>query len=326
MFTRLSATAIIIAFGLGPVWADTYSDCLQASSPKLQLRACSTVADGKTYSTQQRARSLRLRGGLHAKAGAHERAIKDFNSAIALLPDDSVALEKRALSLVSLSRYDMAIADLTTLIKRKPKVARFFVERGYVYMISDRADAAIPDFSAALALKPRYAVALNNRGLAYRKKGALKLARADYTAAIAIAPTYALAYANRGYAYEAEGRKTQAIADLRMALLYNPRLASAAAALGRLGDKTVTKNVVELLKAGKGIAQTLCSRCHALELTGDSPNPRAPPFRNIGKRYPLMALREPINRSIAAPHDQMPHFALQDADIDQLVAFINSLN
>ena len=96
MLTRLSVIAIIVAFGLGPVWADTYSDCLRASSPQLQFRACSSVVDGKTYSTKQRARSLRLRGGLHAKAGAHDRAIKDFNSAIALLPGDSVALEKRA--------------------------------------------------------------------------------------------------------------------------------------------------------------------------------------------------------------------------------------
>jgi tetratricopeptide (TPR) repeat protein len=326
MFIRLSATAIIVAFGLGPAWADTYRDCLHASNAKSKFRACSAVAGSKDYSAQQRARSLRLRGGLHAQAGAHERAIKDFNAAMALLPGDNVALEKRALSLVSLRRYDKAVADLTTLIKRKPKVARIFVERGYVSMISGRTDAAISDFTAALALKPRYAVALNNRGLAYRKKGDLKRARADYTAAIAIAPTYGLAYANRGYAYEAEGKKNEAIADLRLALHYNPKLAGAAAALGRLGDKTATKNVGKLLKSGKEIAQTLCSRCHALELKGDSPNPRAPPFRDIGKRYPLIALREPVNRSIAAPHDQMPHFTLQDADIDQLVAFINSLN
>ncbi|MBU2532746.1 MAG: tetratricopeptide repeat protein [Alphaproteobacteria bacterium] len=326
MFTRLTATAIIFALGSAPAWADTYSDCLRASSPKLQLHACSAVAGSNVYSAQQRARALRLRGGLHAQAGAHQRAIEDFNSALALLPDDMVALEKRALSLVSLSRYEMAIADLTGLIARKPKVARLLVERGYVYLISDRTDAAISDFSAALAVQPQHAVALNNRGLAYRKKGDLSAARADYTAAIAVAPTYALAYANRGYAYEAEGMKKQAIADLRLALHFNPKLASVAVVLGRLGDRTARSDAEKLLKAGKTIAQTLCSRCHALEPQGDSPNPKAPPFRDIGKRYPLIALREPINRSIAAPHDQMPHFSLQDADVDNLVAFINSLN
>ena len=38
-----------------------------------------------------------------------------------------------------------------------------------------------------------------------------------------------------------------------------------------------------------------------------------------------MALREPLTRGIAAPHDEMPRFALTNADIDHVVAYINSL-
>ena len=32
---------------------------------------------------------------------------------------------------------------------------------------------------------------------------------------------------------------------------------------------------------GKVIAQGLCSRCHAIETTGDSPHPAAPSFRSL---------------------------------------------
>ena len=41
--------------------------------------------------------------------------------------------------------------------------------------------------------------------------------------------------------------------------------------------------------------------------------------------HPLHALREPLSRSIAAPHDQMPKFALAEPEIDRIIAYINSL-
>ena len=43
------------------------------------------------------------------------------------------------------------------------------------------------------------------------------------------------------------------------------------------------------------------------------------------QRHPILALREPLSRGIAAPHDEMPKFKLADADIDKIVAYINSL-
>ena len=42
-------------------------------------------------------------------------------------------------------------------------------------------------------------------------------------------------------------------------------------------------------------------------------------------RHPSLALREPLSRGIAAPHDEMLHFALTSAEIDSIVAYINSL-
>ena len=42
--------------------------------------------------------------------------------------------------------------------------------------------------------------------------------------------------------------------------------------------------------------------------------------------HPLLALREPLSRGIAAPHDQMPKFALTESEIDRIIAYINSLS
>ena len=80
-----------------------------------------------------------------------------------------------------------------------------------------------------------------------------------------------------------------------------------------------------MISEGKPLVEQHCSRCHAVGSQGESANVKAPPFRTLHRRHPVMALREPLTRGITAPHDEMPKFALADAEIDRMVAFINSL-
>ena len=55
------------------------------------------------------------------------------------------------------------------------------------------------------------------------------------------------------------------------------------------------------------------------------PNKEAPRFRDIHARHPILALRDPITRAIATPHDRMPKLPLSDAEVDKIIAYINSL-
>ena len=57
----------------------------------------------------------------------------------------------------------------------------------------------------------------------------------------------------------------------------------------------------------------------------ESPNPKAPLFRAIHQRHKLLTLREPLSRGIAATHDEMPTFKMSEAEIDTVIAYINSL-
>ena len=41
------------------------------------------------------------------------------------------------------------------------------------------------------------------------------------------------------------------------------------------------------LKQGRAIAEENCGRCHAVGKTGASRNPKSPPFRTLGERYPV---------------------------------------
>ena len=149
----------------------------------------------------------------------------------------------------------------------------------------------------------------------------------DYSAAIAINPIYALAYENRGHLQEAQGHRDAAIGDLRQALLLDPSLVGARESLRRLGSwQSIAGESDRRIREGHALAERSCSGCHAVTAQGVSPNSRAPRFRDLSHLYTLLALREPITRGIAAPHDQMPQFALADEQVDMIVAYINSLS
>ena len=202
----------------------------------------------------------------------------------------------------------------------------YLVDRGHAYLVKDLADFAIGDFTEAIRLNPKLASAYNNRGLAYRKKSDLPRAVEDYSQAIALNPLYALAYNNRGYAYETLGRKDEAVSDFQRALLIDRSLTGAAAGLKRLGATgPLAKESEKLISEGRALVEANYRRCHAVGATGDSPNANAPAFRVLQLRHPVLALREPLSKGIAAPHDEMPKFALAAAEIDKIVAYINSL-
>lgn len=82
-----------------------------------------------------------------------------------------------------------------------------------------------------------------------------------------------------------------------------------------------------LVKRGRGIVQQNCGRCHAIGLTGESPNPKSPPFRHLARKYPLANLEEALGEGIVVGHEgsEMPQFKLSTAQIEALLAYLNSI-
>lgn len=78
--------------------------------------------------------------------------------------------------------------------------------------------------------------------------------------------------------------------------------------------------------AGGRIAAAQCGGCHAIASEGESPNPRAPRFRDLGARYPLDALREALAEGMIVGHPAlMPKVTLGPTQIDDLIAYMKSL-
>jgi mono/diheme cytochrome c family protein len=79
------------------------------------------------------------------------------------------------------------------------------------------------------------------------------------------------------------------------------------------------------ITAGRELATARCSRCHAVDRTGDSPNPRSPRFRDLGARFPFDGLREALMQGMIVGHPEMPIVHLTEAQSGDLIAYMRGL-
>lgn len=80
------------------------------------------------------------------------------------------------------------------------------------------------------------------------------------------------------------------------------------------------------LAKGREIITEKCSRCHAIGPQGASPHAKAPPFREVVKRYPVENLAESLAEGIVSGHPDMPVFVFEPAEIDAILAYLSSLS
>jgi mono/diheme cytochrome c family protein len=80
---------------------------------------------------------------------------------------------------------------------------------------------------------------------------------------------------------------------------------------------------------GEFYARENCSTCHAVGPVGVSPYPLAPPFRSLPKKYDIEGLAEALAEGIVVGNTgvrQMPMFVLSADEIDDLIAYLKSLD
>jgi cytochrome c len=80
------------------------------------------------------------------------------------------------------------------------------------------------------------------------------------------------------------------------------------------------------LDNGEQIAKRRCGQCHAIGKTGESALKKAPPFREVVKRYPVADLQEALAEGIIVGHKAMPEFTFSPEEIEDLLAYLDSLN
>jgi cytochrome c len=80
-----------------------------------------------------------------------------------------------------------------------------------------------------------------------------------------------------------------------------------------------------LQQRGEVIARGMCSGCHAVGRTGESPHPAAPRFRVLENQTDLSKLARRLREVLLTGHEDMPMFRFNGRDADAVVAYIRTI-
>lgn len=157
------------------------------------------------------------------KAGEIDRAMAEYDKALALNPEFDEVYYNKANIYASQEKYDLAFENYDRAIELNPSYAMAYHNRALVYAILEQNDKAIQDLNKAIELQPDYKLAFRNRGYYYVKKGDPERSLEDYDMAIKLDPGYDVALSERGAAYAAMGDYGRAAKDYELAIRLNYR-------------------------------------------------------------------------------------------------------
>jgi mono/diheme cytochrome c family protein len=81
----------------------------------------------------------------------------------------------------------------------------------------------------------------------------------------------------------------------------------------------------ELAARGHALLSEMCASCHAIERTGASPHPAAPPFRTISRRLDVDDLYDRLREGLSSGHRDMPTFRFTREDARAVRAYLRTI-
>jgi lipoprotein NlpI len=130
--------------------------------------------------------ALTSAGVTHLQMREYDRALRDFDRALALDPGLVVAWRQRALAYRGKGDYERALADFEQAILLAPSDARLYTERGVTFELLGDYASAIRDFNRAIAFRPNHAPAIQARGRTNFYLGNFAQAAADLQRGLAL--------------------------------------------------------------------------------------------------------------------------------------------
>ncbi|QYX79364.1 tetratricopeptide repeat protein [Streptomyces akebiae] len=163
-----------------------------------------------------------LRGRALHRDGAHERAVTEYDQALALDPASVTAWQGRAVARAHTGDYAAAVADLDRADALVPDDVNTLVLRGDYHRLLGDPDAAVADLDRAVALDPVRRSTWASRGAARHAQGRLDEALADLDRALELDGAYVWALLRRARVRRSRGEHERQLADLHHAVALDP--------------------------------------------------------------------------------------------------------
>jgi len=204
----------------------------------------------------ERAEALALRATMQKSP---EKALADYDAAIALAPDSVAYLLARANFHREQDHDEQALADIAAFIEKRPDDAAGYLLQADVYRDADRLDEALASVEKASQFAPKDPAIHQTRGEIYRLQQDYDRAIAEFTRVLRMAPGLALALIHRAEAYYAADKLDEALADLDTLLKEHPGLAVAHGLKAQVlaGKKQLPEAIAEMEKLAKQLPEQL---------------------------------------------------------------------
>jgi tetratricopeptide (TPR) repeat protein len=167
------------------------------------------------------------RGELLVAQGLQSEATHDFQVAISLDPQSSLAIHNRAVTLAQQNDAAAALRDFNRVIELNPGLALAYRNRAELLTSLGRIEEAVRDYDRAIEGLPDDPQLVCARAAAWQRLGNHERALADLDQAIQLAPDHPDAFTQRGNIAAEQGNFDQALSDFRRALAADGRWAEA---------------------------------------------------------------------------------------------------
>jgi tetratricopeptide (TPR) repeat protein len=205
-YTYLPGLGPFVVMGLGAAWLWDKAHALKKPGPLVKLlgAAAACIVLVLSVATIEQTRIWK-------------NSLSLWSYVIAKVPEASLAYNNRGLTYDEMGWFDKAIEDFDRAIALAPADHKAYTNRGMLFGKTGRFDKAIEDFKKAIVLKPSDPEAYNNLGIVYAKAGLADKAFEQFNNAILLNQGQAMAYYNRGLLYFRTGGKERAAADFQKA-------------------------------------------------------------------------------------------------------------
>jgi len=154
----------IVAKGTANADALNNHDCF-ANDAMLRIRGCTELLERRNLDPATRATAFATRALGLSIIGRHQEAVRDYDQALAIVPNYPVALNNRAWALFKLGRISEAQPDVEKSLRLDPTSPHAYDTRAHIHQWHGRWESALRDYNRAMRLGGPRMVKLYQCGL-----------------------------------------------------------------------------------------------------------------------------------------------------------------